>query len=442
MDMTDLQQDLASFWMPYTANRQFKQAPRLLSEAKGMFYKTPDGREVLDGCAGLWCVAAGHCREEIVKAVQEQVGRLDFAPSFQMGHPLAFETASRLAAITPPGLNRIFFTNSGSESADTALKIAIAYHRARGDSGRTRFIGRERSYHGVNFGGMSVGGIPGNRKTFGNVMLPGVDHMPHTHDLKRNAFTKGQPAHGAEIADELERLVALHDASNIAAVIIEPMAGSTGVLLPPKGYLERLRSICDKHGILLIFDEVITGFGRLGGAFAYDAFGVKPDIMTMAKAINNATIPMGAVAIKQEVHDAIVNAAPEGGMEFMHGYTYSAHPVACAAANATLALYERDQLFQRAADLAPKFEAAAHALKGVKNVIDIRNFGLVAAIELAPREGQAGKRGYEAMVKCFGKDLLIRTTGDIIAVSPPLIVEDAQIDRIFSTIAEVIASID
>ena len=442
MDMTDLQQDLASFWMPYTANRQFKQAPRLLSEAKGMFYKTPDGREVLDGCAGLWCVAAGHCREEIVKAVQEQVGRLDFAPSFQMGHPLAFETASRLAAITPPGLNRIFFTNSGSESADTALKIAIAYHRARGDSSRTRFIGRERSYHGVNFGGMSVGGIPGNRKTFGNVMLPGVDHMPHTHDLKRNAFTKGQPAHGAEIADELERLVALHDASNIAAVMIEPMAGSTGVLLPPKGYLERLRSICDKHGILLIFDEVITGFGRLGGAFSYDAFGVKPDIMTMAKAINNATIPMGAVAIKQEVHDAIINAAPDGGMEFMHGYTYSAHPVACAAANATLALYEREQLFQRAASLAPKFEAAAHALKGAKNVIDIRNYGLVAAIELAPREGQAGKRGYEAMVKCFGKGLLVRTTGDIIAVSPPLIVEDAQIDRIFSTIAEVLASID
>ena len=442
MDMTDLQQDLASFWMPYTANRQFKQAPRLLSEAKGMFYKTPDGREVLDGCAGLWCVAAGHCREEIVKAVQEQVARLDFAPSFQVGHPLAFETASRLAANTPPGLNRIFFTNSGSESADTALKIAIAYHRARGDSSRTRFIGRERSYHGVNFGGMSVGGIPGNRKTFGNVMLPGVDHMPHTHDLKRNAFSKGQPEHGAEIADQLERLVALHDASNIAAVMIEPMAGSTGVLLPPKGYLERLRSICDKHGILLIFDEVITGFGRLGGAFAYDAFGVKPDIMTMAKAINNATSPMGAVAIKQEVHDAIVNAAPEGGMEFMHGYTYSAHPIACAAANATLALYEREHLFQRAADLAPKFEAAAHALKGVKNVIDIRNYGLVAGIEMAPREGQAGKRGYEAMVKCFGKGLLVRNTGDILAVSPPLVIEDAQIDRIFSTISEVLAGID
>ena len=442
MDMTDLQQDLASFWMPFTANRQFKQAPRLLSEAKGMYYKTPDGREILDGCAGLWCVAAGHCRDEIVKAVQEQVGRLDFAPSFQMGHPLAFETASRLAAITPPGLNRIFFTNSGSESADTALKVALAYHRARGDSGRSRFIGRERSYHGVNFGGMSVGGIPGNRKVFGNSVLPGVDHLPHTHDIARNAFSKGQPVHGVEFADELERLVALHDASNIAAVIIEPMAGSTGVLLPPKGYLEKLRAICDKHGILLIFDEVITGFGRLGGAFAYDAFGVKPDIMTMAKAINNATIPMGAIAVKQEVHDAIVDSAPEGGMEFMHGYTYSAHPVACAAANATLALYEREQLFKRAGELAPYFEAAVHALKSAKHVIDIRNFGLVAGIEMSPRAGAAGKRGYEALVKCFGKGLLVRTTGDIVAVSPPLIVEKAQIDRIFSTIAEVLATIE
>jgi beta-alanine--pyruvate transaminase len=442
MDMTDLQQDLASLWMPFTANRQFKQAPRLLAEAKGMFYKTPDGREILDGCAGLWCVAAGHCRDEIVRAVQDQVARLDFAPTFQMGHPLAFEAASRLAAITPPGMNRIFFTNSGSESADTAMKIALAYHRARGESSRTRFIGRERSYHGVNFGGMSVGGIPGNRKTFGGALLPGVDHLPHTHDLKRNAFTRGQPQHGAEFADELERLVALHDASNIAAVIIEPMAGSTGVLLPPKGYLERLRAICDKHGILLIFDEVITGFGRLGAAFAYDAFGVKPDIMTMAKAVNNAVVPMGAVAVKQELHDAIVAGAPEGAIEFMHGYTYSAHPLACAAANATLALYERDQLFARAGRMAPYFENAAHALKGARHVIDIRNYGLVAAIELEPRAGGAGKRAYEALVKCFGKGLLIRTTGDIIAVSPPLIVEEAQIDRIFSTIGEVIASID
>ncbi|HEX4330126.1 MAG TPA: aspartate aminotransferase family protein [Burkholderiales bacterium] len=442
MNMNDLQNDLAPFWMPFTANRQFKQAPRLLSEAKGMYYKTPDGREILDGTAGLWCVAAGHCRDEIVAAVRDQVGRMDFAPTFNMGHPVAFETASRLAAITPPGLNRIFFTNSGSESADTAMKIALAYHRARGDTSRTRFIGRERAYHGVNFGGMSVGGIPGNRKMFGSSMLPGVDHLRATHDIERNAFSKGQPAHGAEFADELERLVALHDASNIAAVIVEPLCGSAGVLVPPKGYLERLRSICDKHGILLIFDEVITGFGRLGGAFAYDVFGVKPDLMTMAKAINNATIPMGAVAVKQEVHDAVINATPEGGIEFAHGYTYSAHPVACAAANATLALYEKERLFERAGKMAPFFEAAAHALKGTKHVIDIRNYGLVAGIEMQPRTGAVGKRGYEALVGCFEKGLMVRATGDTIAVSPPLIVEEAQIERIFSTIAEVIKSID
>ncbi|MBL8380113.1 MAG: aspartate aminotransferase family protein [Burkholderiales bacterium] len=442
MNMNDLQQDLAAFWMPFTANRQFKQAPRLLAEAKGMFYKTPDGREVLDACAGLWCVAAGHSREEIVRAVQEQVARLDFAPTFQMGHPLAFETASRLAAITPPGMNRVFFTNSGSESVDSALKIALAYHRARGEGTRTRLIGRERGYHGVNFGGMSVGGIPGNRKTFGGSMLPGVDHMPATHDLKRNAFSRGQPAHGAEFADELERLVALHDASNIAAVIVEPLAGSTGVLVPPKGYLQRLREICDKHGILLIFDEVICGFGRLGGAFAYDAFGVKPDLMTLAKAINNATVPMGAVVARQEVHDAIVNGAAEGAMEFMHGYTYSAHPLACAAANATLALYERDGLFARAGSLAPMFEEGAHSLKGTKNLVDIRNFGLVAAFEMAPRPGAPGKRGYEAMVKCFEAGMLVRVTGDTVAVSPPLIIEPAQIERIFATLSKVLASID
>jgi len=442
MNMNDLQSDLAPFWMPFTANRQFKQAPRLLSEAKGMYYKTPDNREILDGTAGLWCVAAGHCRDEIVKAVQDQVARMDFAPTFQMGHPLAFETASRLAAITPPGLNRIFFTNSGSESADTALKIALAYHRARGEPSRTRFIGRERGYHGVNFGGMSVGGIPGNRKTFGGSLLPGVDHLRATHDLARNAYSKGQPAHGAEFADELERIVALHDASNIAAVIVEPLSGSAGVLVPPKGYLNRLREICDKHGILLIFDEVITGFGRLGGAFAYDAFGVKPDLMTLAKAINNATIPMGAVAVKQEVHDAIINATPEGGIEFMHGYTYSAHPVACAAANATLALYEKEKLFERAAKMAPAFEAAAHGLKGTRHVIDIRNYGLVAGIELEPRPGAAGKRAYEVLVRCFEKGVLVRTTADIIAISPPLVVEQAQIERIFGTIADVLKSID
>ena len=442
MDMTDVAQDLAAFWMPFTANRQFKKAPRLLSEAKGMYYKTPDGREILDGVAGLWCVAAGHCRDEIVRAIQEQAARMDFAPTFQMGHPVVFEAANRLAAITPPGLNRIFFTNSGSESADTALKIALAYHRARGEPARTRIIGRERGYHGVNFGGMSAGGMPGNRKHYSANMAPGMDHIRHTHDLARNAFTKGQPVHGAEFADELERLIALHDASNIAAVIVEPMSGSAGVLVPPKGYLEKLRALCDQHGILLIFDEVITGFGRLGTAFAYDKFKVKPDLMTMAKAINNAAVPMGAVAVRQDIHDTIIGATPEGGFEFMHGYTYSGHPLACAAVNATLALYERDRLFERAASLESHMENAAHALKGSKHVIDIRNIGLVAAIEMEPRPGAPGKRGYELFTRCFAKGVLVRATADTIAISPPLIVEKAQIDRIFATIAEEIKTLD
>ncbi len=442
MDMTDVAQDLAAFWMPFTPNQQFKKAPRLLAEAKGMYYKTPDGREILDGVAGLWCVAAGHCREEIVRAVQDQAARMDFAPTFNMGHPVAFEAANRLAAITPPGLNRIFFTNSGSESADTAMKIALAYHRARGESSRTRIIGRERGYHGVNFGGMSVGGIPGNRKTYSANMAPGVDHIRHTHDLARNAFSKGQPAHGAEFADEFERLIALHDASNIAAIMVEPMAGSAGVLVPPKGYLEKLRALCDQHGILLIFDEVITGFGRLGTAFAYDKFKVKPDLMTMAKAINNAAVPMGAVAVRQDIHDTIIGATAEGAIEFMHGYTYSAHPLACAAANATLALYERDKLFDRAASLESYMENAAHALKGSKHVIDIRNIGLVAGIELEPRPGAPGKRAFELFLKCFAKGVMVRATGDIIAISPPLIIEKAQIDRIFATLADEIKTID
>ena len=442
MDMTDVQQDLAAFWMPFTANQQFKRAPRLLAEAKGMYYKTPDGREILDGVAGLWCVAAGHCRDEIVHAIQEQAARMDFAPTFQMGHPVAFEAANRLAAITPPGLNRIFFTNSGSESADTSIKIALAYHRARGEPARTRIIGRERGYHGVNFGGMSAGGMPGNRKHYSANMAPGMDHLRHTHDLARNAFTRGQPVHGAEFADELERLIALHDASNIAAVIVEPMSGSAGVLIPPKGYLERLRALCDQHGILLIFDEVITGFGRLGAAFAYDKFGVKPDLMNMAKAINNAAVPLGAVAVRQDIHDTIIGATAEGGFEFMHGYTYSGHPLACAAVNATLALYERDRLFERAASLEGYMENAAHALKGSKYVIDIRNIGLVAAIEMQPRPGAPGKRGYELFTRCFAKGVLVRATADTIAISPPLIVEKAQIDRIFATIAEEIKTID
>ncbi|SEB24270.1 aspartate aminotransferase family protein [Paraburkholderia sartisoli] len=433
--------DLSSFWMPFTANRQFKAAPRLLESAKGMYYRTTDGREVLDGCAGLWCVNAGHSRDEIVAAITKQLSTLDFAPTFQMGHPVAFEAASKVAELMPEGLDRIFFTNSGSESVDTALKIALAYHRARGEGQRTRLIGRERGYHGVGFGGISVGGISPNRKTFSGALLPAVDHLPHTHSLEHNAFSKGQPAWGAHLADDLERIVTLHDASTIAAVIVEPVAGSTGVLIPPQGYLQKLRDICTKHGILLIFDEVITGFGRLGKATASEYFGVTPDLLTMAKAINNAAIPMGAVAASRTVHDTIVNNGAPGGIELAHGYTYSAHPAATAAAIATLDLYRRENLFERAASMAPKFESAVHALRDAKHVKDIRNLGMVAGIELDTREGAPGARAYEAFVKCFEAGVLIRFTGDILAFSPPLIIEEAQIDRIFSTVREVLATV-
>jgi beta-alanine--pyruvate transaminase len=433
--------DLSSFWMPFTANRQFKAAPRLLESAKGMYYRTTDGREVLDGCAGLWCVNAGHSRAEIVEAITKQVSTLDFAPTFQMGHPLAFEAASKVAELMPAGLDRIFFTNSGSESVDTALKIALAYHRARGEGQRTRLIGRERGYHGVGFGGISVGGISPNRKTFSGALLPSVDHLPHTHNLEHNAFSKGQPAWGAHLAEELERLVTLHDASTIAAVIVEPVAGSTGVLIPPQGYLQKLREICTKHGILLIFDEVITGFGRLGKATASEYFGVTPDLLTMAKAINNAAIPMGAVAASRTIHDTIVNSGAPGAIELAHGYTYSAHPVAAAAAIATLDLYRRDDLFARAHAMAPKFESAVHALRDAPYVKDIRNLGLVAGVELESRAGAPGARAYEAFVKCFEAGVLIRFTGDILAFSPPLIIEEAQIERIFSTVREALASV-
>jgi beta-alanine--pyruvate transaminase len=433
--------DLSAFWMPFTANRQFKAAPRLLVSAKGMYYTSDDGRQVLDGSAGLWCVNAGHSRPEIIEAVSRQVAELDFAPTFQMGHPKAFEAASKLAAIAPGDLDRIFYTNSGSESVDTALKIALAYHRARGEGHRTRFIGRERGYHGVGFGGISVGGISNNRKAFG-VQLPGVDHLPHTHDIARNAFSRGQPKHGAELAQVLERIVALHDPSTIAAVIVEPMAGSTGVLVPPVGYLEALRAICDKHGLLLIFDEVISGFGRLGTAFAADYFGVLPDMMTVAKGITNGTVPMGAVMAKRGIHDAIVNAAPENAIELFHGYTYSAHPLAAAASVATLGIYRDEGLFQRVGEIAPYFEDAAHALKGTRHVIDIRNLGLVAGIELDPRPGKPGARAYETMVKAYERGVLVRVTGDIIAISPPLIIEKPEIDTLFGVLAEVLATIE
>jgi len=425
-----------AFWMPFTANRQFKQEPRLLAKASGMHFWTPEGREVLDGIAGLWCVNAGHARPKIVKAIAEQAQELDFAPPFNMGHPKAFELAEKLVELTPPGLNKVFYTNSGSESVETALKMAIAYHRVRGEGSRTRLIGRERGYHGVNFGGISVGGIVANRKMFGT-LLAGVDHIRHTHDLARNAFSRGVPEHGAELADDLERLVTLHDASTIAAVIVEPVAGSTGVLLPPKGYLQRLREICDKHGILLIFDEVITGFGRLGSPFAATHFGVTPDLMTVAKGITNGCVPMGAVFAKQHIHDVFMTG-PEHLIEFFHGYTYSSHPLACAAALGTLETYADEGLLTRGAQMAPYFENALHSLKDAPNVIDVRNIGLVGGIELAPRPGEPGKRAFDVFLECWQRGVLIRTTGDTIALSPPLIVENKHIDQIVGTLADVL----
>jgi beta-alanine--pyruvate transaminase len=428
--------NLEAYWMPFTANRQFKAAPRLLVEAEGMYYKSADGRTVLDGTAGLWCCNAGHRRPRIVEAIQRQVEELDYAPPFQMGHPKQFELAARLVTMMPPGIDHVFFTNSGSESVETALKMAIAYQRVKGEASRVRLIGRERAYHGVNFAGTAVGGIVPNRKMFGT-LVAGVDHIRHTHDLSRNAFSRGQPEHGAELADDLERLVGLHDASTIAAVIVEPVAGSTGVLIPPKGYLERLRAICDKHGILLIFDEVITGFGRLGAPFAVDYFGVVPDIVATAKGVTNGVIPMGAVFVKKEIYDAFMQG-PEHLVEFFHGYTYSGNPMATAAALGTLDTYEEEGLLTRGAELASYWEDAMHSLAGLPNVIDVRNIGLVAAIELAPSKDGPGRRGFQAFVDAFAADLMIRSTGDTLAISPPLIIEKDQIDRIVSTVGDVL----
>ncbi len=431
---------LDAFWMPFTANRQFKSQPRLMVSAKGMYYTTADDRQVLDGTAGLWCVNAGHCREKIIAAIQTQAATLDFAPTFQMGHPAPFALADRLAKMLSGDLNHVFFTNSGSEAVDSALKIALAYHRVRGDSSRTRLIGRERGYHGVGFGGISVGGIAPNRKFFGS-LLPGVDHLPHTHNLEQNAFTRGQPEWGAHLADELERLVTLHDASTIAAVIVEPVAGSTGVLVPPKGYLERLRAICDRHGILLIFDEVITGFGRLGTGFATDYFGVIPDLVCVAKGITNAAVPMGAVFARDGIYDAFMHGA-ENAIELFHGYTYSGHPLACAAAQATLDIYEEEGLFDHANRLSGYWEEAVHSLKGFPHVIDIRNLGLVAGIELESIPGKVGSRAYDCFVRCFENGLLIRTTGDIIALSPPLIIQKQHIDHLIEMLGSVLKEID
>ncbi|MDB5763073.1 MAG: aspartate aminotransferase family protein [Herminiimonas sp.] len=427
------------FWMPFTANRQFKAEPRMLVSASGMYYISSDGRRILDGTSGLWCVNAGHCHPKIVAAIQQQAAAMDYAPAFQMGHPKVFEAASALVSIAPEGLNRVFFCNDGSEAVDSALKIALAYHRVRGDGLKTRLIGRERGYHGVGFGGISVGGIAGNRKHFGTT-LAGVDHLRHPLDIAKNAFSRGLPEHGAEMADELEqRLLTLHDPATVAAVIVEPVQGSTGVILPPKGYLQKLRAICDKYGILLIFDEVITGFGRLGAPFAADYFGVVPDMIVCAKGLTNASVPMGAVIVRQDIHDTFMDAAPENAIEFFHGYTYTGHPLASAAVLAAIDVYKSEQLFERAAGMAPYFEDAAHSLRGLPYVKDVRNLGLICGIELESVPGKPTARAFDVFLKCFwDKGVLIRTTGDIIALSPPLIINKMQIDQLFGGIADIL----
>ena len=432
--------NLDPLWLPFTANRQFKQQPRLMISAKDMYYKSIDGREILDGIAGLWAVNGGHCRKPIVEAIQRSAENVDYVTGFQLHHPAAFMAAERLVAIAPEGMGHAFFVNSGSEAVDTALKMALAYHRARGEGTRTRFIGRERGYHGVGFGGISVGGMVANRKTFSGALLPQVDHLPHTHLPALNAFSRGQPAHGAYLADALETLVGLHDASNIAAVIVEPVAGSTGVLLPPKGYLEKLRQICDQHGILLIFDEVITGFGRTGKAFAAQTFDVTPDMITCAKALTNAAVPMGAVIVKNGIYDTFMTG-PANAIEFYHGYTYSGHPLAAAAAIASLDLFREEQLFERSAALAPYWEECAHAMRGLPHVIDVRNIGLVCGIELEAIPGKPTQRAFEAFLRAYDKGVLIRTTGDTIAMSPPLIIEKTQIDRLFETVRDILMTL-
>ena len=430
---------MSSFWMPFTNNRDFKTTPRLLVSAEGMYYKDVDGNAILDGTAGLWCVPCGHAQPKIVAAVREMAGQLDFAPTFQMGHPAAFDLAEKLMDYTGHRFGHVFYTNSGSEAVDTALKMALAYHRARGEAGRTRLIGRERGYHGVGFGGISVGGIGTNRRTFGP-LLPGVDHLPHTHNLEKNAFSRGEPEYGAHLADDLERIIALHDVSTIAAVIVEPVAGSTGVLVPPKGYLKRLRELCTKHGILLIFDEVITGFGRLGTPFAFDYFDVEPDMVTVAKGLTNAAVPMGAVFTKKHIHDAFMDGP--AGIELFHGYTYSGHPLACAAALATLEVFQEQKILENAVAIESYWADAVHSLKGLPHVIDIRTIGLVAGIELAPIAGKPGARAFAAFKQAFADGVLIRVTGDIIALSPPLVLEKKHVDELFGKLATILKNLD
>ena len=431
---------LDHYWMPFTDNRRFKAKPRLIASAKDMYYTTSDGKQVLDGLATLWCVNAGHCRPRIVEAIRKQAGELDFASSFSLGHPLPFRLAERIVALAPKGMSQVFFTNSGSEAIDTALKIAIAYHRLRGEGSRTRFVGRERSYHGVNIAGMSIGGVPTNRRAYHGTLLPNVDHMRHTH-IPKNAFSRGEAATGVELADELaERIIPLHDGANIAALIVDPVQASGGVLVPPKGYLQRLREICTRHGILLVFDEVITGWGRLGTPFAAQYFGVQPDLMTFAKGITSGSVPLGGVIVSDAVYQAFMGAKG-GGIEFFHGYTYSGHPLACAAGLAALETYEDERLFERAKELSAYFETGVHGLKGLPHVTDCRNLGMIGAVELAPRPGAPGERGYEAFEKCWDKGVYVRPVGDALCFCPPLIAEKKHLDQMFGTVADVLKTL-
>jgi beta-alanine--pyruvate transaminase len=434
--------NLEHYWMPFTDNRRFKAKPKLVVAAKDMYYTTAEGRQVLDGLATLWCVNAGHTRPRIVEAIRKQAGELDFAASFSLGHPLAFRLAERIAALAPKGMGHVFFTNSGSEAIDTALKIALGYHRLRGEGTRTRFVGRERSYHGVNIGGISIGGVPANRKAYSGALMLGVDHLRHTHGFPENLFARGEPPHGVELADELARIIALHDASNIAAVVIDPVSASGGVLMPPKGYLARLRDICTHHGILLVFDEVITGWGRLGAPFAAQHFGIEPDLITFAKGVTSGAVPLGGVIVKDSIYETFTSAQGPG-IEFFHGYTYSGHPLACAAGIATLDTYEEEKLLSLGkSEITAYFENAIHSLKGLPNVIDCRNLGLIGAVELAPRPGAAsGARAYETFEKCWDKGVFVRPVGDSIAFCPPLIVEKKHLDQMFGVVAEVLKAI-
>ncbi|PXX43206.1 aspartate aminotransferase family protein [Undibacterium pigrum] len=432
-------QQLNSYWMPFTANRDYKEAPRLVASASGMYYRDQNGREILDGTAGLWCVPLGHSHPTVVKAVQDAVATLDYAPAFQIGHPQAFELAEQLIDYSGHKFGQVFYTNSGSEAVDTAMKMVLAYHRSRGEAQRTRFISRERAYHGVGFGGMSLGGLPANRKQFGT-LLAGVDYLPHTHNLEKNAFTRGLPEYGTHLADELERLIALHDISTIAAVIVEPLAGSAGVILPSKGYLKRLRELCDKHGILLIFDEVITGFGRMGTPFASDFFGVTPDFMTTAKGLTNGVVPMGAVFSHQKIYDALMEGP--AGIELFHGYTYSGHPLAVAASLASLKVFKEEKVLEHAQSMTAYWEDGLHSLKGLPHVIDLRNVGLIGAIELESMPGKVGARAMAAYKKAFAEGVLVRTTGDIIAMSPPLILEKKHVDQLFGKLHDILKHLD